>query len=105
MAPTSHRSPPPDSARLPPLAASFRHVGLKVALTFEGTARPLPAGTDLTPYRIVQEALTNVTQHAAVDTTRVRLTYRADDLLMAVVRHGPAYVDSPRRWSRPDRHA
>ena len=77
-------------AGLPELAASFRHAGLTVTLVTEGTARPLSAGTDLTAYRIVQEALTNVTKHAAVDTAEVRLTYRAASLLVAVTDDGDA---------------
>jgi signal transduction histidine kinase len=85
----------PGLAHLPELAASFRHAGLTVAVTTEGTARPLSAGTDLTAYRIVQEALTNVTKHAAVDTAEVRLAYRAHDLLVSVVNDGPVYTDPP----------
>ena len=85
----------PGLAHLPELAASFRHAGLTVAVTTEGTVRPLSAGTDLTAYRIVQEALTNVTKHAAVDTAEVRLAYRAHDLLVSVVNDGPVYTDSP----------
>ncbi|MEU9326648.1 sensor histidine kinase [Streptomyces canus] len=85
----------PGLARLPELAASFRHAGLTVAVTTEGTARPLSAGADLAAYRIVQEALTNVTKHTAVDTAEVRLVHRADDLLVSVVNDGPAYANSP----------
>ncbi|MEU0407464.1 ATP-binding protein [Streptomyces griseorubiginosus] len=51
--------------------------------------RPLSAGTDLTAYRIVQEALTNVTKHAAVATAEVRLAYGADSLCVTVVNGGP----------------
>ncbi|MDQ0906064.1 signal transduction histidine kinase [Streptomyces canus] len=90
---TSERTP--GLAGLPELAASFRHAGLTVAVTTEGTVRLLSAGTDLTAYRIVQEALTNVTKHAAVDRAEVRLVYRADVLLVSVVNDGPAYADSP----------
>ncbi|MFF0078124.1 sensor histidine kinase [Streptomyces canus] len=85
----------PGLARLPELAASFRHAGLTVAVTTEGRVRTLSAGADLTAYRIVQEALTNVTKHAAVDTAAVRLVYRADDLLVSVVNDGTAYANTP----------
>ncbi|MET9462893.1 histidine kinase [Streptomyces canus] len=85
----------PGLARLPELAASFRHAGLTVAVTTEGRVRALSAGADLTAYRIVQEALTNVTKHAAVDTAAVRLVYRADDLLVSVVNDGTAYANTP----------
>ncbi|MEU6349156.1 sensor histidine kinase [Streptomyces sp. NPDC047072] len=67
--------PTPGLARLPELAASFRHAGLTVTLLTVGEPRPLPAGADLTAYRIVQEALTNVTKHAATRAAEVRLTY------------------------------
>jgi signal transduction histidine kinase len=87
--------PTPGLARLPELAASFRHTGLTVTLITEGTARPLSAGADLTAYRVVQEALTNVTKHAAVDTAEVRLVHRADSLLVSVTDGGTADADSP----------
>lgn len=82
--------PTPGLARLPELAASFRHAGLTVALVTEGPAGTLSAGTDLTAYRIVQEALTNITKHAAVDTAEVRLVHRADSLLVSVTNGGSA---------------
>ncbi|NEA99343.1 sensor histidine kinase [Streptomyces sp. SID13726] len=87
--------PTPGLAHLPELAGSFRHAGLTVVLVTEGTARPLSAGADLTAYRIVQEALTNVTKHAGVDTAEVRLAYRADALVVSVVNGGGACLDSP----------
>ncbi|MFJ6742616.1 sensor histidine kinase [Streptomyces sp. NPDC091279] len=80
--------PTPGLARLPELAASFRPAGLTVTVRGEGEPRPLPAGADLTAYRIVQEALTNVTKHAATDTAEVRLTYLADRLVVTVTDDG-----------------
>lgn len=88
--------PPPGLALLPRLAASFRHAGLAVALRTEGAVRPLSAGTDLTAYRIVQEALTNVTKHAAVTTAEVQVAYRAETLRVTVVNGGTRQAaDSP----------
>ncbi|WP_372348902.1 sensor histidine kinase [Streptomyces sp. KL116D] len=67
-------SPPPDCPNRPRCSTSFRRAGLHVSLHEEGTARPLPPGVDLTAYRIVQEALTNVTKHAGTTcTAQVRL--------------------------------
>ncbi|CAM5730784.1 hypothetical protein STENM223S_11890 [Streptomyces tendae] len=70
--------PAPGLARLPDLLESFRRAGLEVTLREEGRARPLPPGVDLTAYRIVQEALTNVTKHASGRGTRVGSTGAAD---------------------------
>jgi signal transduction histidine kinase len=50
----------------------------------EGTPRPLPAGTDLAAYRIVQEALTNVTRHAGPASATVLITYGEQDLTVQV---------------------
>ncbi|MDX3387968.1 sensor histidine kinase [Streptomyces niveiscabiei] len=80
--------PTPGLAQLPELAASFRHAGLIVTLVAQGGPRPLPAGADLAAYRIVQEALTNVTKHATTGTAEVRLTHSHDRLVITITNSG-----------------
>lgn len=80
--------PAPGLAQLPTLLESFRRAGLKVSLSEEGIRRPLPPGTDLTTYRIVQEALTNVTRHARADTARVSLGWEAGRLVLSIADDG-----------------
>jgi signal transduction histidine kinase len=46
-------------------------------VTVTGAARPLPAEVDQAAYRIVQEALTNVSRHAGPARASVRLHYAA----------------------------
>ncbi|WP_030801963.1 hypothetical protein, partial [Streptomyces sp. NRRL F-3273] len=58
-------APAPGLGQLPDLVAACATAGLHVSVTEDGEPRPLPPGLDLTAYRIVQEALTNVTKHAA----------------------------------------
>ncbi|MET7474018.1 histidine kinase [Streptomyces sp. NPDC005648] len=82
--------PAPGLARLPELAASFENAGLKVVVSSEGEAGPLSAGAELTAYRIVQEALTNVTKHSVARTAEVRLVYSRDRLAVSVVDDGGA---------------
>ncbi|WP_151476087.1 sensor histidine kinase [Streptomyces albicerus] len=76
--------PAPGLSRLPTLLESFRRAGLEVSVHQEGTARPLPPGVDLTAYRIVQEALTNVTKHAGTGSARVRLAWNRDRVTITV---------------------
>ncbi|MER6621529.1 sensor histidine kinase [Streptomyces sp. NPDC000931] len=80
--------PAPGLARLPTLLESFRRAGLEVSVEQEGTARPLPPGVDLTAYRIVQEALTNVTKHAGTGSARVRLAWHRDRVTLTVADDG-----------------
>ncbi|MET8465641.1 sensor histidine kinase, partial [Micromonospora zamorensis] len=53
-----------------------------------GDARDLPAALDLTAYRVVQEALTNVLRHAGVANAEVRVDYRADEVTVEVTDEG-----------------
>ncbi len=54
-----------------------------------GAVRSLPAGLDLSAYRIVQEALTNVVKHSGADRCHVLLEYSRDSLLVEVTDPGP----------------
>jgi signal transduction histidine kinase len=67
--------PQPGIADVPRLVEQFADAGLDVSLTMEGMRTDLPARVDLSAYRIVEEALTNVLKHAGPSArTEVRLT-------------------------------
>ncbi|WP_406444745.1 sensor histidine kinase [Streptomyces sp. NBC_00631] len=80
--------PAPGLDRLPDLVSTYASAGLDVAVTTEGRPRPLSPGVDLTAYRIIQEALTNVTKHGAGHGADVRLTYARTRLLISVTNDG-----------------
>jgi signal transduction histidine kinase len=62
--------------------------GARVEVRIEGTRPELSLGLDLSAYRIVQEALTNVVRHAGPATARVRIRYAADAVDLEVVDDG-----------------
>ncbi len=67
--------PQPGIADVPRLVDQFEDAGLDVSLTMEGVRTDLPARVDLSTYRIVEEALTNVLKHAGPAVrAEVRLT-------------------------------
>ncbi len=66
------------------LVARARAAGLPVTLTVTGPQRPLPPGVDQAAYRIVQEALTNVSRHAGHASASVRLHYTPEALSIQV---------------------
>jgi len=78
------RSPTSGLDSLDGLVANAAAAGLEVRTRVEGTPRPLPAGVDLAAFRIVQEALTNVTRHAGPATATVLVAYGDDDLTVQV---------------------
>ncbi|MFS7879446.1 sensor histidine kinase [Streptomyces asiaticus] len=81
--------PSPGLARLPELVSACASAGLAVTVSTTGEVRPLSPGVDLTAFRIVQESLTNVSKHAAVDSAQVRLAYSGSRLLITVSNDGP----------------
>ena len=83
-------TPQPSLARLDDLLTRARESGLTVELVTEGADRDVPPGVDLSAYRIIQEALTNVLKHAGPASVRVRLDYRPDALGVSVADDGTA---------------
>ncbi|MYS92407.1 MULTISPECIES: sensor histidine kinase [Streptomyces] len=93
--------PAPGLSRLSTLLESFRRAGLEVSVQQEGTARPLPPGVDLTAYRIVQEALTNVTKHAGTGSARVHLVWNRDRVTITVADDGQGSGTAPTASTGP----
>ena len=69
-------APVPSLSRAEDLVADVRAAGLDVDLEVRGTPRELPRALDLSAYRILQEALTNVLRHAPGSRARVRRRLR-----------------------------
>ena len=85
----SRAEPAPSLERLDQLLEQVRASGLPVELTTTGDVLPLPPGLDLSAYRIVQEALTNVLKHAGAQArAEVAVTYGADELVVEVTNSG-----------------
>ncbi|MBV8999640.1 MAG: hypothetical protein JO304_11295 [Solirubrobacterales bacterium] len=78
------RAPQPTLANLDRLLEQSRAAGLDIELTIEGHPRALAEGLDLSAFRIVQEALTNVIKHARRAHTRVLVGYRPDGLQLVI---------------------
>jgi signal transduction histidine kinase len=86
-------APQPGLAAVDELVAHAWAAGLPVELTVEGEARPLQPGLDLAAYRIVQEALTNVRDHAGPARAHVTVSYGRDALELEITDDGRALRD------------
>jgi signal transduction histidine kinase len=86
--PDAPLTPQPGLDQVEALLKSARDAGLDATLKVTGDQRPLPAALDLSAYRILQEAITNVLKHA--NATRVELTidYQPDSLVLGVSDNG-----------------
>jgi signal transduction histidine kinase len=81
-------APQPGTNELEALVARVRAAGLPVELEQTGERRPLPAGIDVTAYRVVQEALTNALRHSGGARTLVQLAYLPAELRIEVLDEG-----------------
>jgi signal transduction histidine kinase len=83
------RRPSPTLGELEALLDSARAAGVPADLTVEGGPRALSPGVELSCYRIIDEALTNVARHAPGAPTRVVLRYRPGGLDIEVANEPP----------------
>ena len=81
-------SPQPTLSRLDDLVEQVRTAGMAVTVSVDGQPTHLPAGVDLSAYRIVQEALTNALKHAGPADAEVHLRYRDSGLEVEVSDNG-----------------
>jgi signal transduction histidine kinase len=90
-------APQPGLAQLERLLDQLRRAGLRIELAIEGQPQPLPRSVDLSAFRIVQEALTNVVKHASEASTEVTLSYKPEGLQLTIVDTGD---EAPRTGAR-----
>src|SRR5215217_6873539 len=90
--PQASLTPVPGLANLEGLLAEVAKAGLAVKLRVEGRPAPLPTGLDLSAYRIVQEALTNVVKHAGPAHAQVTIGYRDQEVTVEVTDDGRGAV-------------
>jgi signal transduction histidine kinase len=82
-------APPVSMAGLEAVLGQVRAAGLVVDYQVHGTAVRLAPGTDLTAFRIIQEALTNVIKHAPVTRASVEVRYEPGFVTVRVTDAGP----------------
>ena len=96
-------TPAPGMADLPRLVEEIGAAGVTVSVQVEGEPRPLPPGVDVSVFRILQEALTNVVRHAGGARARLLVRYQTDRVELEVSDDGggrsgtaryPAYPNS-----------
>ncbi|MFD4535540.1 sensor histidine kinase [Kitasatospora sp. NPDC058492] len=88
-------APAPRLADLDRLVASSAEAGVRVELRVGGVVRELSDGVELSAFRIVQEALTNVVKHAHAAEARVAVEFEEEALVLEVSdagRGGPVGV-------------
>ncbi|WP_371680217.1 sensor histidine kinase [Streptomyces sp. NBC_01276] len=85
-------TPQPSLSRLSPLIDKIAFAGLPVDVRISGEPRPLPAGIDVTAYRIIQEALTNALKHGDGVKAEVTVRYADSALRVEVLSGGPSVL-------------
>jgi signal transduction histidine kinase len=85
--------PAPGLADLDRLLSRTASAGVRVDVTRGGQPRDLPVSIDLSAYRIVQEALTNVVKHARTSSCQVLIGYGRDELILEVTDNGAGLAE------------
>jgi signal transduction histidine kinase len=78
------RSPSPGLASLSDLVSRASEAGLQVHTEISGDLKGLPASVDLTAFRIIQEALTNIMRHSGQSSSSVYVTCNEQQLTLRI---------------------
>jgi signal transduction histidine kinase len=96
-------APQPQLADIPALVAAARRAGVSVELTVPPALDRVPSGVSVCAYRIVQESLSNASQHAPGAAVTVSVGHDAGAVLLRVA-HGPGGPAGSSRTERGPGH-
>jgi signal transduction histidine kinase len=88
-------APQPGLDQLDELVEATRRAGAQITMEITGTPAALPRSLDLTSYRVLQEALTNVLKHAHPPICTVRIVHEPDELALEVCDTGRTATPAP----------
>ncbi|MET9700682.1 sensor histidine kinase [Streptomyces sp. NPDC006529] len=94
QAETAPLDPAPGLADIDRLAERTTKAGVRVDVRWCGQRRQLPPEIDMSAYRIIQEAVTNVVRHAAAGSCQVSIDCQDDELSIEVLDSGPGRSNS-----------
>ncbi|WP_260334825.1 sensor histidine kinase [Streptomyces beigongshangae] len=80
--------PAPVLTDLDRLVERTRDAGVRVDIEWRGERRPLPTEIELSGYRIIQEAVTNVVRHSGSNACLVTIDCQEDDLSIEITDEG-----------------
>jgi signal transduction histidine kinase len=81
--------PAPGLADIQRLADTTLDAGVKIEVDWRGSRGPLPPDIDLSAFRIIQEAVTNVVRHAGTGQCRVCIDQQDGQLSIEITDSGP----------------
>ncbi len=89
----ANRAPQPTLDEVDALLKPARDAGLQATLKVNGEKRRLSAAVDLSAYRIIQEAITNVLKHANASRVEVAIDYEKEGIVLTVSDNGSGPSD------------
>jgi signal transduction histidine kinase len=87
-------APQPGLDGLDSLVKEIGRAGLPVEVHLDGQSFPLPAGIDLSAYRIIQEGLTNALKHGRASHAKVTVGYAPDEVRIEIRDDGTGAIAS-----------
>jgi len=89
----------PGLKQLVELVADMQTAGLRVEVRTEGEKREIPQMVDLSAYRILEEALTNILKHAGATKATINMRYQNSTLFLEVTDNGHGIVNDDKMAS------